>query len=92
MLGSTREFPDPRPDDRQVLVQWPDWQRATVRAKCEGVPEDAARRSWISTSPKLTMARIVVHLTDLEHTGWSDRSWASHCPTGRPTGARPISL
>lgn len=62
--GRTR--PVPEPDERQLLVQWLDWQRATVRPKCAGLAETDARRALIATSPRLTVAGIVVHLTDVE--------------------------
>jgi uncharacterized damage-inducible protein DinB len=46
-----------------------DWQRATVRLKCQGLDEGCARRALIATSPALTVAGIVVHLTEVER-GW----------------------
>lgn len=78
-----RATPVPRPDDREVLVQWLDWQRATVRPKCEGLDEAAARRSLISTSPDLTVLGIVVHLADVE------RHWLVHSFLGEPRTGEP---
>ncbi|MBO0811584.1 MAG: DinB family protein [Microlunatus sp.] len=69
-----RQAPVPRPDDREALTQWLDWQRATVRPKCEGLAEADARRSLIGTSPALTVHGIVVHLTDVEQ-HWMVRSF-----------------
>jgi uncharacterized damage-inducible protein DinB len=75
-----RILPVPRPDDRQVLSQWLDWQRATVRAKCQGVDEIMARRSLIATSPATTIAAIVAHLTVVEE-GWMVGSFlGEHVP------------
>ena len=81
-----RRFPVPRPDEREVLTQWLDWQRGTVRAKCEGVDEAAARRSLIPTSPALTIAGIVVHLTDVE------RHWMVRSFLGEPVDPEPQRL
>lgn len=78
-----RATPVPRPDDREVLVQWLDWQRATVRPKCEGLDDAAARRSLISTSPDLTVLGIVVHLTDVE------RHWMVGSVLGEPRNREP---
>ncbi len=80
-----RRFPIPRPDDRQVLEQWLDWQRATVRAKCAGVADDEARRSLIPTSPELTMAGIVAHLTGVER-HWLVRSFLDEPIPQQPGG------
>ena len=73
----------PRPDEREVLTQWLDWQRHTVRAKCDGLDDSAARRSLIPTSPDLTVAGIVVHLTDVE------RHWMVRSFLGEPVDAEP---
>lgn len=74
-----RSLPPRRGDDRQVLTGWLDWQRATVRAKCDGLDESAGRRSLIPTSPELTVAGIVVHLTDVER-NWIAGSFCSEAP------------
>lgn len=57
-----------------MLVQWLDWQRSTVRAKCDGLSEADARRALIPSSPDLTVAGIVSHLTAVEH-HWMERSF-----------------
>lgn len=79
-----RNLPPRRGDDRQVLTGWLDWQRATVRAKCQGLDESAGRRSLIPTSPELTVAGIVVHLTDVER-NWIAGSFCSDVPVARGT-------
>ncbi|MFC7622860.1 DinB family protein [Microlunatus sp. GCM10028923] len=78
-----RTFPVPQPDDRQVLEQWLDFQRATVRAKCEGLDEASARRSLIPSSPATTVAGIVGHLTGVE------RHWLVRSFLGEPIPAEP---
>lgn len=69
-----RSYPVPAPDERQALTQWLDFQRGTVRPKCHGVDDDAARRAWVPTSPSLTIAGIVMHLTNVERS-WLARSF-----------------
>ncbi|SKC76654.1 DinB family protein [Krasilnikoviella flava] len=69
-----RRFPPPQPDDREVLTQWLDWQRATVRPKCEGLDEAAAQRPLVPSSPATTVVGIVAHLTHVEH-HWMVRSF-----------------
>lgn len=69
-----RSLPQPQPDDRGLLTGWLDWQRATVRAKCEGIDDLQARRSFLLTSPRLTIAGIVDHLTAVER-GWMIESF-----------------
>jgi uncharacterized damage-inducible protein DinB len=69
-----RSFPVPVPDEREVLTQWLDWQRATVRPKCIGVSPEAAQAALVPTSPALTIAGVVVHLTNVER-GWMVRSF-----------------
>lgn len=69
-----RSFPEPQPDERAALTQWLDWQRATVVAKCEGLTDEAARRSVVPTSPAMTVAGVVSHLTVVER-HWHERSF-----------------
>lgn len=46
-----------------------DYVRATVRAKCEGLSDEAARHSRLSTSPLTTVSGLVSHLR------WVEYSW-----------------
>ena len=80
-----RHFPVPRPDQREVLTQWLEWQRGTVRAKCAGLDENAARRCLVPTSPALTIAGIVSHLTGVER-HWMVRSFLGEPPVEEPSG------
>ncbi len=64
----------PAPDERQVLVQWLDWQRATVVAKCAGLDEARAGLPLLPTSPDVTVRGVVSHLTDVERQ-WMTRSF-----------------
>ncbi len=52
----TRKPPARRGDERTLLNDWPDWQRATVRHKCDGVSDADAHRTHLPSSPLMTMA------------------------------------
>ncbi|QAY71764.1 DinB family protein [Xylanimonas protaetiae] len=67
-----------------MLTQWLDWQRATVRAKCTGLDEASARRALVVTSPSLTIAGVVAHLTNVEH-HWLVRSFLGEAAAPDPT-------
>jgi hypothetical protein len=62
------ERADPVTDagDRTALEQWLDYHRATVRLKCAGLDEMFARQAPVRTSPLLSPAGLVAHLTDNE--------------------------
>lgn len=53
-------------DEPAALAQWLDYHRATVRLKCAGLEESMARRAPVATSPLLSPAGLVAHLTDNE--------------------------
>ena len=57
-----------------MLTGWLDWQRATVRMKCEGLAEADAHRAPLPSSPLMTIAGLVSHLRWTEH-GWFDVSF-----------------
>jgi len=57
-----------------MLCGWLDWQRATVRIKCEGVSDDDAQRALLPSSPAMTIAGLVSHLRWVEH-GWFEASF-----------------
>ncbi|HEY8788291.1 MAG TPA: DinB family protein [Actinopolymorphaceae bacterium] len=69
-----RARPDPHAGEADMLSGWLDWQRATVRLKCTDPHEDKAYIRFIPTSPRLTIATVVSHLTSVEH-GWFTRSF-----------------
>jgi uncharacterized damage-inducible protein DinB len=64
-------------DERSTLTAMLDYARATVRAKCEGLPDEAARRKHLPTSPLTTVAGLVSHLR------WVEYSWFEVVLLGR---------
>jgi uncharacterized damage-inducible protein DinB len=54
-------------DERTQLLGWLDMQRALILWKCEGLSEEDAHRSVLSTSPYMTMAGLVSHMRWVEH-------------------------
>jgi Protein of unknown function (DUF664) len=65
-------------DERTLLVGWLDLQRAIVHLKCEGLSEVDAHRAVLPTSPLMTMAGIVSHLS------WTEHCWFEVLFLGRP--------
>lgn len=68
-----------------MLTGWLDWQRATVRLKCEGLSDVDARRTLVPTSPLMSVAGLVSHLRWVEY-GWLEVSFLGR--TDRRTSAR----
>jgi uncharacterized damage-inducible protein DinB len=65
-----RERPEPAADEKAMLSGWLDWQRQTVRLKCADLSDaDARRRHLPETSPQMSIAWLVQHLTSVE-LGW----------------------
>ncbi|MGX6606529.1 DinB family protein [Micromonosporaceae bacterium Da 78-11] len=56
-------------DERSTLTAMLDYARATVRAKCEGIPDEQARQAPLPGSPLTTMSGLVSHLR------WVEYSW-----------------
>ncbi len=54
-------------DERTQLLGWLDMQRAVILWKCEGLSEEDAHRSVLTTSPYMTMAGLVSHMRWVEH-------------------------
>jgi uncharacterized damage-inducible protein DinB len=63
----TRQLPARNGDERDLLNEFLDWHRATVRVKCEGVTDADARRAPLPSSPLMTIAGLVNHLRWVEH-------------------------
>jgi hypothetical protein len=63
--------------EREMVAGWLDWQRATVRLKCEGLSDEDAYRSLLP-SPLTTVAGVVSHLR------WVEYGWLEHSFLGRP--------
>lgn len=61
-----------------MLAGWLDWQRATVRVKCDGLTDVEAYRSLLP-SPLTTVAGVVSHLRWVEY-GWLERSFLGRAP------------
>lgn len=57
-----------------MLVGWLDWQHKTVRVKCDGLTEGDAHRAPLTTSPEMSIASLVSHLTSVER-GWLEGSF-----------------
>jgi hypothetical protein len=51
------------------MTGWLDWQRATVRLKCEGLTDEQARLVLLPGSPRMCVAALVAHLR------WVEQSW-----------------
>ncbi|MGI8577075.1 MAG: DinB family protein [Nocardioidaceae bacterium] len=71
-----RVRPDWAGDERSQLDQVLDYQRATMRMKCDGLTDEAARRR-LTPSPLTSIAGIVAHLL------WVERWWLEHVVGGR---------
>jgi uncharacterized damage-inducible protein DinB len=79
-----RQRPEPAADEKAMLSGWLDWQRQTVRLKCTGLSDVDARRQLLpDTSPQMSIAWLVYHLTSVE-LGWFVRSFL-----GEPTPSTP---
>ncbi|GAB3434083.1 DinB family protein [Flindersiella endophytica] len=50
-----------------MLTGWLDWQRTTVRLKCEGLSPAGAGQAPLPSSPLTTIAGVVSHLRWVEH-------------------------
>ena len=61
-----------------MLVGWLEWQQRTVKLKCDGLSETDARRVLLATSPDVTIAGLVGHLTSVE------RDWLEGSFLGSP--------
>lgn len=71
-----RKRPEWAGGERSQLEQVLDYQRATVRMKCAGLSDEAARRRFVPSS-LTTIAGVVSHLI------WDERWWLEHVVGGR---------
>ncbi len=78
MQNDLRQRPGAAVDERAMLTGWLDWQRATVRLKCKGLHDHAARRQFLPTSPDMTVAAVVTHLAQ------GEAHWFVHSFLGEP--------
>jgi hypothetical protein len=61
-----RRRPGPTAGERDMLVGWLDWQHRSIEVKCAGLSDTAAHRAPLATSPDMTIAGLVSHLTAVE--------------------------
>jgi hypothetical protein len=67
------EEPDRHAGERELLLSWLDWHRATMVSKCEGLtPAQLGRRSCPPS--ELTLLGLVRHLTEIERNYFA--AWA----------------
>lgn len=78
MTSPPRERPPYTADERTQLVGWLDMQRAVIQWKCEGLSDEDAHRPLLPTSPLMTVAGLVAHLT------WVEHLWFEHIFLARP--------
>ncbi|MER0243182.1 DinB family protein [Streptomyces sp. HSW2009] len=91
MTSPPRERPPYTADERTQLIGWLDMQRAIIHWKAAGLSEEDAHRSLLPTSPLMTVAGLVAHLTWVEHL-WFEHVFLSRPPRGpRAAAAAPAS-
>jgi uncharacterized damage-inducible protein DinB len=74
--GRTDDVPDTL-DERAILVQFLDYARDTVHAKCAGLSDADARRAPLPGSPLMTISGLVSHLR------WVESAWIEKTLLGR---------
>lgn len=57
-----------------MLTGWLDWQHRTVALKCDGIADLQAHHAPLPTSPSMSIAGVVSHLTSVEK-GWLEGSF-----------------
>jgi uncharacterized damage-inducible protein DinB len=72
-------------DEKDMLTGWLDWQRATVRRKCDGLSETDAGRALLPSSPLMSIAGVVSHLRWVEY-GWFEVSFLGGPDCGPDSG------
>lgn len=77
-MAPTRERPAHDADEATALLGWYDLQRGIVLLKTEGLSDEDAHRSVIPTSPLMTVAGILAHLT------WAEDLWFREVALGEP--------
>jgi uncharacterized damage-inducible protein DinB len=65
------DFPQPGPDERELLLRWLDYLRGSVLRNIEGLSDDQAR--WTPPGTLIPLIGIVNHLTHVEWR-WIDGS------------------
>jgi uncharacterized damage-inducible protein DinB len=85
---STRLRPAGNAGEKAMLTGWLDWQRTTVRLKCQGLSADGAGQAPLPSSPLTTIAGVVSHLRWAEH-HWFEASFLGEPHRGPSTPADP---
>ncbi len=67
IAGMTRTDVPSSWDERATLTTFLDYTRATVRAKCEGISDEDARKAPLPDSPLMTVAGLVNHVRWVEY-------------------------
>lgn len=75
-------------DERSTLNAMLDYARATVRAKCEGISEENARRAPLPASPLMTVSGLVSHVRWVEYS-WFEVVFLGHDDKGPWTDEDP---
>jgi len=75
--GIERTDPELQVSEREVLRQFLDYHRATLRMKCAGLTDEQLKQRAVPTSG-MTLLGLVRHLTDVE------RSWFRRMLDGQP--------
>ncbi|MEV8376246.1 DinB family protein [Kribbella sp. NPDC056861] len=65
----TRQRPPGDAGEREMLAGLLDWQRQTVRLKCQDLDDEQARLALLPASPRMTIATVVAHLR------WVELAW-----------------
>jgi uncharacterized damage-inducible protein DinB len=71
VLGIERVDPDLQGGEREMLTQYLDYHRATLRMKCAGLSEEQLKRRAVAPSG-LSLLGLVRHLTEVER-NWFPR-------------------
>ena len=77
VLGIERVDPDLPGGEREMLTQYLDYHRATLRMKCAGLSEEQLKRRAVAPSG-LSLLGLVRHLTEVE------RNWFTRMLDGQP--------
>lgn len=61
-----RSRPSGDANEKAMLTGWLDWQHRTVVIKCDNLADSEAYRAPLATSPSMSIAGVVSHLTLVE--------------------------
>ncbi len=81
-MPASRTRPARDADERANLLGWYDLQRGIVRLKCSGLTDEDAQRVLLPSSPLMTVAGILSHLS------WTEDLWFRECFLGERAQGR----